>query len=196
MSLPRTIDSSDRPAIRAGSVRLTRQIKATPERVFDAWLDADEVSAFLFGDPLSDAISSHIDGQPGGRFSIVRRRAGRNVEYSGEYVEIDRPYRLVFSLFVEAHAQRDDRVVIELAPVATQSLLVLTHEYSLPSPSKRARLQGEWETALDGLAASCDAAATLRESPEAAASDVPGRRNFRRRATPETQTARGATHGP
>jgi uncharacterized protein YndB with AHSA1/START domain len=165
MRPPRTIDSIDRPAIRAGSVRLTRQIKAAPERVFDAWLDADEASAFLFGDPLSDPISSQIDGQVGGRFRIVRRRAGKSVEYSGEYVEIDRPYRLVFSLFVEAHAQRDDRVVVELAPVAKESLLVLTHEYSLPSPTKRARLQDEWETTLGELAASCGESATYLPLP-------------------------------
>jgi uncharacterized protein YndB with AHSA1/START domain len=75
------------------------------------------------------------------------------VEYSGEYLEIDRPQRLVFSLFVEKYAQWDDRVIVELAPVAGQSLLVLTHELSLPNPVQRSRVQRGWARILDGLAA-------------------------------------------
>jgi hypothetical protein len=77
------------------------------------------------------------------------------MEYRGEYLEIDRPHRLVFSLFVERYAQRDDRVIVELAPVVNQSLLVLTHELSLPDPAGRSRIQREWATVLGRLGALC-----------------------------------------
>ena len=143
------------PTLRAASVRVSRQVRSTPERIFDAWLNADEARMFLFAGWIRNTISSEIDARVGGRFRIVRHWGGEDVEYSGECLEIDRPHRLVFSLFVEKYAQRDDRVIVELAPVANQSLLVLTHELSLPHPAQRSRIRSEWALVLDRLGELC-----------------------------------------
>ena len=120
MSFKSTVEHTHGSTLRAGSVRITRQVNAPAERVFDAWLRAEEAWAFL---------------------------------------EIDRPHRLVFSLFAERYGQRDDRVVVEVAPLERQSLVVLTHEYSSPSQAERARIQGEWTTFLDRLTGSCSESA-------------------------------------
>jgi len=159
MSLSSTAEHTHSPTLRAGSVRVSRQIKASPERVFDAWLDSGEAPTFLFAGRTSEVGSAEIDARVGGRFRIVRRWDGEIVEYWGEYVEIDRPYRLAFSLFVEEHGQRDDRVVVELAPVGGESLLVLTHEHSLPTQAESARIQGTWAAVLDELTALCNESA-------------------------------------
>jgi uncharacterized protein YndB with AHSA1/START domain len=153
MNLSSTIERTVNPTLRVASVRVSRQLAAAPERVFDACLDAEEAQSFLFAGWVRNAISSEIDARVGGRFRIVRHQDGEDVEYSGEYLEIDRPHRLVFSLFVEKYAQRDDRVIVELAPVVNQSLLVLTHELSLPDPVARSRIQREWARVLDRLGA-------------------------------------------
>lgn len=153
MNLSSAIERAPGPTLRAASVRVSRQVGAVPERIFDAWLDAGQARTFLFADRVWDAISAKIDARVGGGFSVVRRRDGEDVEYSGQYLEIDRPYRLVFSLFVEKHSLHDDRVMVELAPVAGQSLLVLTHELSLPDPIERSRIRREWARVLDRLAA-------------------------------------------
>jgi len=160
MSLASTVERSQSPTLRAASVRVTRLIGAAPERIFDAWLTVDEARRFLFAGRVrsGNVISLALDARVGGRFRIVRRWDGEDVEFSGEYLEIDRPHRLVFSLFVEKYAQRDDRVIVELAPVAHQSLLVLTHELSLPDPAERSGIQRGWATVLDRLAALCAAA--------------------------------------
>jgi len=162
MNLSSTIGRSLSPTLRAASVRISRQVSAAPERIFDAWLNAEEARSFLFAGRARDAVSSQIDARVGGRFRIVRHCGGEDVEYCGEYLEIDRPYQLVFSLFVEKYAQRDDRVIIELAPVAKQSLLVLTHELSLPDPAERSRIQREWAIVLDRLGALCTAGGVTR----------------------------------
>jgi uncharacterized protein YndB with AHSA1/START domain len=155
MSFSSTIERTQSPELRAVSVRVSRQVKASPERVFDAWLSAGEVRTFLFASRLSEAVDAEIDARVGGRFRIVRRASGKDIEYSGEYVEIDRPRRLVFSLFVEEYGQQDDCVVVELAPIEQESLLVVTHELSLQSLAERARIQAGWAAALDRLAALC-----------------------------------------
>jgi len=158
MNLSSALGRIPGPALRAASVRVSRQVTAVPERIFDAWLDAREARAFLFADRTWDAISSRIDARVGGDFRIVRQRDGEDVEYSGQYLEIDRPHRLVFSLFVEKYAHLDDRVIVELAPVGGQSLLVLTHELSLPDPVERSRIRREWARVLERLAALLESA--------------------------------------
>jgi uncharacterized protein YndB with AHSA1/START domain len=157
MSLFSASEPALSPTLRAASVRLTRQVGAVPGRIFDAWLRAEEARTFLFAGRIGDAGSLKIDARIGGSFRMVRHREGGAVEYSGAYLEIDRPHRLVFSLFVEKYAQRDDRVIVELAPVGAQSLLVLTHELSLPDPADRSRIRCEWSTGLDRLATLCSA---------------------------------------
>jgi uncharacterized protein YndB with AHSA1/START domain len=157
MNLSSAIERTLDPTLRAASVRLSRQVSAAPERIFDAWLDPEEARTFLFAGPSEDAIHCEIDARVGGGFRIVQRSGGEEVEYAGEYLEIDRPQRLVFSLFVEKYAQHDDRVIVELAPVAKQSLLVLTHELSLPNPAERSRIQRGWTVVLDRLGALCTA---------------------------------------
>jgi uncharacterized protein YndB with AHSA1/START domain len=155
MNLSSTIEDTVSPTVRAVSVRVSREVRAAPERIFDAWLNADEARTFLFADRIGDAISSEVDAWVGGRFRIVRRRDGENIGYSGEYLEIDRPHRLAFSLFVEKYAQRDDRVIVEFAAVEEQSLIVLTHEFSLRNPAERSRIQYGWAKVLDILVALC-----------------------------------------
>src|SRR5215831_2086154 len=146
MNLFSTLERPLSPTLRAASVRVTRQVSGAPGRIFDAWLGAGEARCFLFAGRIGEATSVEIDPRVGGRFRIVRHLDGEHVEYSGEFLEIDRPHRLVFSLFIEKYAQRDDRVIVELAPVARRSLLVLTHELSLPNPAERSRIQCGWAT--------------------------------------------------
>jgi uncharacterized protein YndB with AHSA1/START domain len=155
MNLSSTIERPFGPTLRAASVRVSRQLRASAELIFDAWLAVDEARACLVAGRVGQIRSASIDARVGGGFSIVRRRAGEDVEYSGEFLEIDRPHRLVFSLFVERYAQWDDRVIVELAPVAGHSLLVLTHELSLPNPAQRSHVRRGWARVLDGLAARC-----------------------------------------
>jgi len=171
MNLSSATERTLSPTLRAASVRLSRQVSAPPECIFDAWLNADQARTFLFAGRIADAISAEIEARVGGGFRIVRHWDGEAVEYSGEYLEIDRPYRLVFSLFVEKYAQRDDRVIVELAPLEGRSLLVLTHELSLPNPAERSRIQRGWAIALDRLEALCTAGGA--PSTVAAAQDGP-----------------------
>ena len=153
MNLSSAIERAPSPTLRAASVRVSRQIRAVPERLFDAWLDARKARAFLFADGRWDAVSTGIDARVGGDFRIARERDGELVEYFGQYLEIDRPYRLVFSLFVERYALHDDRVIVEVASVAGRSLLVLTHELSLPDQAERSCIRRAWARVLDRLAA-------------------------------------------
>jgi uncharacterized protein YndB with AHSA1/START domain len=114
-------------------VRVTRRLDASPERVFDAWTKVEIARQWMFMTPESQPTRRvSLDVRPGGRWNVTDIRATatgfEEVEHRGEYVEIVRPRRLVFTFGVAKFAPRVDRVTIELEPTGTGCLLTLTQE--------------------------------------------------------------------
>jgi uncharacterized protein YndB with AHSA1/START domain len=132
-------------------VRVERHIGAPPEEVFDAWLDADAVGRWLFATPDGVMEKVEIDPRVGGKFLIVERRDGEPAEHFGEYLEIDRPRRLVFTFA----AMRDagyTRVEIAIVPEGDGSRITLIHEMDAEWADYEARTRQGWTKILDGLA--------------------------------------------
>lgn len=92
-----------------------------------------------------------IDPRVGGRFLIVERRGAELAEHHGEYLEIDRPRRLVFDFWTSFSGERT-RIVVEIAGDGDEALLALTHEGVWADYEARTR-QG-WTMILEGLAKS------------------------------------------
>ena len=134
---------------RTVSVELSRRFDASPERVFDAWLDPASVGRWLFATPEGVMERVEIDPRVGGRFRIDERRGGELAEHIGEYVEIDRPRRLAFDFWTSFSEERT-RVTVAIEPDGEGALLRLEHEGVWPDYEERTR-QG-WTKILEGLA--------------------------------------------
>ncbi|HEY2444308.1 MAG TPA: SRPBCC domain-containing protein [Rhizomicrobium sp.] len=130
------------------SLKVSRRYAAAPERVFDAWLDPKTVGKWLFATPNGQMIRVEIDARVGGQFTIVRRE-GDDIEHVGEYLEIDRPRRLVFTFGVPKFSAEMTRVTVEIAPAGQGCELTLTHDGVLPEWAERT--QSGWGMILDGL---------------------------------------------
>jgi uncharacterized protein YndB with AHSA1/START domain len=112
--------------------RMTRRFDASPERVFDAWTKPETARKWLFTSPTSETNSTEIDARVGGKWIITDRRDGTDYTGLGEYLEIDRPRRLVFTFAMPQFSEEFDRIVVEIAPDESGSILTLTHELLPP----------------------------------------------------------------
>jgi uncharacterized protein (TIGR02246 family) len=133
--------------------RVTRRFAASAERVFDAFLDPAKAGRFMFTTPTGQMVRVEIDPRVGGRFNFVDRRDGEDVEHSGEYLEIDRPRRLVFTISVPKYSQNVDRVTIDITALASGCELTLVHEMGAEFAEMRPRTEAGWAGILDGLGA-------------------------------------------
>jgi uncharacterized protein YndB with AHSA1/START domain len=130
-------------------VRVTHHFSASPERVFDAWLDPQTAGKWLFATPTGQMVRVEIDARVGGRFVIVDRRNGEDVEHTGEYLEIDPPRLLVFTFGVPKYSPLFTRVTVEIVPAESGCQLILTNE-DVPDEYAASNEKG-WTGILAGL---------------------------------------------
>ncbi|WP_158224745.1 SRPBCC family protein [Agaribacterium haliotis] len=76
---------------------VTKTIHAPIEKVFDAWLDPERLKQFMM--PAANMPQPEVsnDARKGGKFSIIMHVGENKVAHTGEYLELDRPSKLVFS---------------------------------------------------------------------------------------------------
>jgi uncharacterized protein YndB with AHSA1/START domain len=132
-------------------VRVTHRFSATPERVFDAWLDPEKARHFFFATPTGQMVRAEINARVGGKFVMVDRRDGEDIEHTGEYLEIDRPRLLVFKFAVPKYSPNVDRVTIEIVPLETGCELTLTQEMKPEFAEYKSRSEKGWKTILEAL---------------------------------------------
>jgi uncharacterized protein YndB with AHSA1/START domain len=134
-----------------------RRFDKSAERVFDAFLDPEKAGRFMFSTPTGQMVKVEIDARVGGRFNFVDRRAGEDVEHHGEYLELERPSRLVFTLSVPKYADEVDRVAIDIVPEAGGGcVLTLTHEMDAKFTDIKRQVEAGWADMLDGVAVVLD----------------------------------------
>jgi uncharacterized protein YndB with AHSA1/START domain len=136
-------------------VVVTHHYDLPAEQVFDAFLDVATARLFLFATAGGEMIRAEIDPRVGGRFTFTDRRPdmgpnmGGDVLHTGEYLEIDRPRRLVFTFGVPQFNPAYTRVTVEIVASGQGCDLTLTND---DIPAEYAdRNQDGWGKILAGL---------------------------------------------
>jgi len=134
------------------TIRLSveRRLAAAPEQVFDAWLDPGAVGRWLFATPDGAMERVEVDARVGGRFLIAERRGDVLAGHFGEYVEIDRPRRLVFTLATDREGA-PSRVTVTVEPDGDGSRVTLVHEMDAKWTDYAERTRQGWTMILEGL---------------------------------------------
>jgi uncharacterized protein YndB with AHSA1/START domain len=137
------------------SLTLVRRIAARPSIVFDAVTTPDGIASW-WGPDAGPVLFAETDIRIGGHFRVrFRMLDGTEHESSGQYIEVDKPVRLVMS-WRWTHggdpeeAGEESRLEIDLRPIDTGTELTLTHS-RLQNEASRASHEEGWSGALDKL---------------------------------------------
>ncbi len=77
---------------------MTRRFDATPERVFDAWVDPALAVRWLFATAMRPLAHAAIDARVGGGYILIDRDSRPGIRRFGTYLRLDRPSHLAFTL--------------------------------------------------------------------------------------------------
>jgi uncharacterized protein YndB with AHSA1/START domain len=136
------------------SVRLERTIAAPRETVFDAWLTTDVLKRWWPAGSDWETPTAEVDPRVGGRLRLVMRSPdGEEFGGTGEFIELERPDRLVYSWTWDGHGAHEGTNLVEVEfidPGDGTTLVVLTNRDLPDEEAKRAHREG-WETSLDNL---------------------------------------------
>ena len=161
--MPETNAATDlRSAIPIRQLVIERTFEASPERVFDAFTDPDQLMRWWWPNGFT-CPAAEVDLRVGGAYRLAMEWPGWIAEgarfahhMGGEYYEIDRPHRLVMS----GRAVNDEQgelfaTLIELTFEARGGNTVLTmrQSYFDPTPPADAMSGAEqgWHEQLDKL---------------------------------------------
>lgn len=131
------------------SVTVRREIAASAEDLFDAWLDAQSLGSWLKPSGIRET-RAETDPREGGSFRIVMVTADSSLVHTGTYREIDRPRRLVFTWSSPATQFRDSVVTVTFQP-SPGSTVVEIHQVGLPDEEAQAGHHAGWSDALREL---------------------------------------------
>ena len=132
------------------SLNVIRNINAPIEKVFDAWLDPSMLAQFIL--PMPGMPQPQVENKPeqGGSFTIIMHVGENKVPHTGEYLEISRPNKLVFS-WVSPYSADDSKVTIDFTELDDGMTGVeLTHVRFIDEEA-RSDHEGGWTNILGTL---------------------------------------------
>lgn len=133
-------------------VKVCREFDFEIERVFDAWVDEENLGQWLFGTPEGTDKVSEVDARVGGNFKIGERRGDEMGIHVGTFHEIDRPNRIVFSYFMEgANDDAPSNVIVEFEKTENGCRVSVTHEMDDIWSEYEASAINGWNMIFDGL---------------------------------------------
>lgn len=150
-------------AAESESVRVTRRLPASPERVFEAWVNPVLLRRWL-------APTAEADARVGGRFRLeVSKPQGTHV-VSGEYREFVRAQHLVMTWVYEGPMAPDGKLsallTVEFRKDGPDTEISLSHD-GLTNPVYIETIRhGAWTKALDQLEAVLADRATGEGTPK------------------------------
>lgn len=130
--------------------RVEHRFQASPERVYDAWLDPAGVRVWMkaslqsFGLP-GEIVRIEIDPRVGGKFFFSDLRNGAEARHWGTYLELDRPRKIVFTWIVDASEESNpSKVTLSIVPDGAGSKATIVHEMDPQWKEYVARTEAGW----------------------------------------------------
>ncbi|GAB4126474.1 MAG: SRPBCC family protein [Sideroxydans sp.] len=113
-----------------GTIRLHRVLRAKPERIYQAFLNAEAIAKWLPPYGFTCAVH-HLDAKVGGTFrmSFTNFTTGHSHSFGGEYLELAPPKKIVYSdKFDDSNLPGMMKTSVALTPVLCGTELAIVQE--------------------------------------------------------------------
>lgn len=131
------------------TLRLHRDIAASAEELFDAWLDAESISQWMHPSPIERTVAT-VDARVGGRFEFIMYLNGEPLPHTGRYIRIDRPSQLIFTWNSHATQDKDTLVTVDFEARGELTRITITHEKLKDAETLR-KHEGGWSSILEEI---------------------------------------------
>ena len=131
---------------------IERIVPAAPRIVFEAWLDPEALRRFMCAAEGGRVTRAESDPRVGGKFLIVMSVGDHDVPHHGEYLEIERHRRLVFT-WHSKYAGDASRVTLQFADAPGGHTKLTLEHAGLGDAENRARHGEGWARVLAQLSA-------------------------------------------
>ena len=139
--------------------KVTHRFAASPERVYDAFLDPDQVgrwqAAWLrHGGMGGDVTASEINPVVGGTFLLADKREDGEARHWGMFLDLARPTRIAFT-WISDESEEDDpsevAMIIEPEPDGPGAITTLYHTMDAQWEDTLPQTERAWRAMLEGL---------------------------------------------
>lgn len=135
-------------------LRVERTFAAPPEAVFDAWTNPEVLRRWWAPQPSWRTPVAEVDLRVGGAYRLsMEDPEGVTYTVCGEYLEVRRPQRLIYTWCWEDEQGRPGRsstVAVDFVANGGSTTVVLEHS-GLDSASARAAHRSGWDSCLESL---------------------------------------------
>lgn len=116
------------------------------ETIFNAWTEPNLMRLWLFKSPTNQILSIHSKLKIGERFSILELNNDEKIDHFGEYLEIKRPHKLLFTLEVPWHFPGISKVSVNIENRPNGCEMIFTQSGIDTSLTKKS-----WEKMFENL---------------------------------------------
>ena len=132
------------------TLTVSKTIHAPIENVFDAWLDPEMLKQFILPMPGMPQPEVDNDPQQGGSFTIIMHVGEDKIPHSGQYLEVSRPNRLVFS-WLSPFSIDGSTVTIDFSEIDDGTTNVQLTHVKFIDEETRSDHEGGWTNILETL---------------------------------------------
>jgi uncharacterized protein YndB with AHSA1/START domain len=127
-----------------------RTIRASQERIFDAWTRPEHLRVWWGPRPVTCS-GAEVDLRVGGRYRIANTLPdGKAVIIEGTFRRVERPQILVYTWRMGQGETQSSLVTVRFEARGEATEVVIVHE-NLPSAEVHDSHEGGWNGCLDGL---------------------------------------------
>ena len=136
-------------------IRITRVFDAPRERVWREWTEPASFADWYGGPQWQVPLSSvTMDVRPGGSFRLTMfgpLEDRRRIDWQGEYLEVDPPERLVFTISDQPGEDAFELVTVVLTDLGDGRTEMLFEQRGAMSPEQYERATDGWGTFFDRI---------------------------------------------